>query len=73
MNQSELQQLPIQETSSLSQYANNVLLSVEDIEALELTEAMPVADTRNATIASTNGSTDIKLELALLRTRAIKP
>ena len=53
MSQSESQQLPTIETLSLIQSANNVPLLVKDTEALDLTEA----------IASTNGSTDIELEL----------
>jgi hypothetical protein len=54
INQSEPQQLPTIEAPGERQSANNVPLSVEDTEALELAGA----------IASTNGSTDIELELS---------
>ena len=53
MTQSESQQLPTIEAPGERQSANNVPLSVEDTEALDLTKA----------ISSTNGSTDIELEL----------
>lgn len=61
MTESELGQLSMNETLSDPLSVNN--LSVEDTEALKLTEAMPAA-VRSATIAFTNGSTDIKLESA---------
>lgn len=59
MNQSKPEQLPIKEPPSDHQSVNKVPLSGEDSEALALTGVMPSAE-REATIASTNGSTDIE-------------